>query len=139
MDPRLTMLQRLQDAVDAHDLDALVDCFDPDYRNETPAHPGRSFQGREQVRENWSRLFAGLSDLKATVSRTALGDADDVWSEWELRGTRPDGHVSAQRGVIVFGVHGGRAAWARFYLEPVDDGDGGVHAAVTRVVEAPAR
>src|SRR5690348_382447 len=51
-------LVRLQQATESHDLDALVDCFDPGYRNETPAHPGRSFEGVEQVRANWSQIFA---------------------------------------------------------------------------------
>jgi hypothetical protein len=40
----------LQRATDARDLEALVACFAPDYRNETPAHPERGFTGREQVR-----------------------------------------------------------------------------------------
>lgn len=50
-------LRRLQEATNAHDLDALVACFAPDYRNETPAHPSRSFQGNEQVRANWRQIF----------------------------------------------------------------------------------
>ena len=39
------------------------------------------------------------------------------------------------RGVIVFGVADRRAAWARFYLEPVDTGEGGVDAAISTIVE----
>ena len=42
------------------------------------------------------------------------------------------------RGVIVFGTAEGRAAWARFYLEPVDPGTDGVDDAV-RQVAGPAR
>ena len=34
------------------------------------------------------------------------------------------------RGVVIFGVEGGLASWARFYLEPVQDGSGGVDEAV---------
>jgi hypothetical protein len=34
------------------------------------------------------------------------------------------------RGVIIFGVREGRAAWARFYLEPVDATPVDVDAAV---------
>ena len=86
MDPR-TLLQRLRQAVDAHDLDAVVACFDRDYRNETPVHPLRGFEGRKQVRANWQRIFAGLPDVTATVVRTAV-DGNTVWSEWELAGTR---------------------------------------------------
>ena len=38
------------------------------------------------------------------------------------------------RGVIIFGVAGDKATWARFYLEPVDAGGEGADAAVQRIV-----
>lgn len=60
------VLERLLDATNAHDLDALTDCFAVDYANETPAHPDRSFTVREQVRRNWTQIFTGVPDLKAT-------------------------------------------------------------------------
>jgi SnoaL-like domain len=43
----VAVVRRLQDATNAHDIDAMVACFAPDYRNETPVHPARSFTGRE--------------------------------------------------------------------------------------------
>jgi len=133
-----TLPQRLVSAVNDHDLDALVECFAADYRNETPAHPGRGFVGRSQVRENWARIFAGVPDITADVLRTSFGDGDDddaIWSEWEVRGTRPDGAEHLMRGVIIFGVEDEQATWARFYLEPVDPGEGGVAAAIGHIVE----
>ncbi|MEA2901512.1 MAG: hypothetical protein QOH36_1399 [Actinomycetota bacterium] len=134
MEDRLAMVARLRDAVVAHDLDALVDCFTPEYRNDTPNHPGRGFEGRDQVRTNWQRIFAGVPDVTAEVLRTS-DDGDAIWSEWEMRGTRPDGLPHLMRGVIIFGVADGRASWARFYLEPVDPGEDGVDAAIGRIVE----
>src|SRR5215213_749488 len=130
---KVPFIERLEGAVNTHDLEAVVDCFTADYRNETPAHPGRGFEGRDQVRTNWSRIFGGVRDVAATVPR-AVEDGDTVWSEWEMRGTRPDGLPHLLRGVIIFGLAGGRASWARFYLEQVDPGDDGVDGAVTRVV-----
>jgi ketosteroid isomerase-like protein len=133
-----TLPQRLVSAVNDHDLDALAECFAVDYRNETPAHPGRGFVGRSQVRENWARIFAGVPDITADVLRTSVDDGDDgdaIWSEWEMRGTRPDGAEHLMRGVIIFGVEGEQATWARFYLEPVDPGEGGVAAAIGHIVE----
>jgi len=132
VDPR-TLLEQLREAVDDHDLDAVVACFAADYRNETPAHPLRGFQGREQVRTNWQRIFAGLPDVAATVLRTAI-DGTTVWSEWELAGIRPGGAPQLLRGVIIFGTSETELTWARFYLEPVDAGTGGVDAAVGQVV-----
>jgi ketosteroid isomerase-like protein len=130
-----TMLRRLERATDAHDLEALVDCFSPDYRNETPVHPARGFRGREQVRRNWQQIFAGVPDLRARVLRSTV-DGATVWSEWEMSGTRRDGAEHLMRGVVVFEVADGRAASARFYLEPVDPGPEDVDAAVQATVGA---
>lgn len=129
------LVERLRRAVDDHDIDAVVGCFATGYRNETPAHPDRGFDGKEQVRSNWSRIFAGLPDVNAAVLRTSV-DGEVVWSEWELARHRPDGVVQVLRGVIIFGVSGDQFAWARFYLEPVDGGEGGVDRAVGRIVGA---
>lgn len=134
MDPN-GLVEQLRRAVDAHDLDAVVACFARDYHNETPAHPARGFEGHEQVRTNWTRIFAGVPDVTARILRTAV-DGDVIWTEWELGGNRPDGVPQLLRGVIIFGVAGDQLAWARFYLEPVDAGEDAVDAAVGRIVEA---
>src|SRR5581483_8006705 len=118
------LLERLLDATNRHDLDALVDCFAPNYRNETPAHPARGFVGREQVRKNWEQIFRFVPDVHARVLRQR-GDGDVMWSEWEVTGRRLDGSSHEMVGVILFGVAEGRASWAHFYLEPVE-ADGGV-------------
>jgi ketosteroid isomerase-like protein len=129
------VLERLVGAVNAHDLDAIVESFSYDYVNETPAHPARGFAGRAQVRRNWTAILAGLPDVTASVVRSAT-DGDTVWSEWWMRGTRADGVAQAIAGVVVFGVDADdRARWARFYLEPVEEGgidvDGAIHRTVT--------
>lgn len=129
-----TWVEQLRRAVNDHDVDAVVACFAPDYVNETPAHPGQGFVGHERVRTNWTRIFAGVPDVRADVLATAV-DGVVVWSEWEMRGTRPDGLPHLMRGVVIFTVAGGAATAARFYLEPVDLGAGGVDAAVARIVE----
>ena len=87
-DDRTAMVVRLRDAVVAHDLDALVDCFTPEYRNETPNHPSRGFEGLDQVRTNWQRIFAGVPDITAEVV-ASTDDGDAIWSEWELRAPVP--------------------------------------------------
>ena len=127
------LVRRLERATNDHDLDAIVACFATGYRNETPSHPARGFSGREQVRANWVQIFAAIPDLTVEVLRTAV-DGDAVWSEWEHRGTRPDGSAHLLRGVVIFGVEAGLATWARFYLEPVEHDGGGVADAVRRQV-----
>lgn len=127
------LVQRLLDAVNAHDLERLAACFAPNYRNETPVHPVRSFEGREQVRRNWEQIFAGVPDLVAEARWIA--DDDTAWSEWEMRGTRLDGAPHLLRGVVIFGVVGDEATSARFYLEPVEQGGPAVDEVVRRTVQ----
>ena len=131
-----TFLRRLERATNAHDLDALVACFAPTYRNEAPAHPSRAFAGTEQVRANWEQIFRFVPDVRASVLRWAA-DRSEIWSEWEMRGTRLDSTRHLMRGVVIFGVRDGQATSARFYLEPVDDTSTvGVNDAVARQVHA---
>jgi ketosteroid isomerase-like protein len=120
MDGTQAMVDRLLNATNDHDIDALVACFSEEYENETPVHPARGFRGRDQVRRNWEQIFGFVPDLRAEVLRRSI-DGETAWTEWQMTGTRKDGTAHHMRGVIVFGVHGGVARWARFYLEPVDD------------------
>ncbi len=135
-------LLALRAAICAHDLDALCACFARDYRNETPAHPARSFRGREQVRRNWTTILASVPDLAAELVRWSGGADEPLWAEWNWTGTRPDGVPVHLAGVTVLGFDAdGEGAgnqqdirWARFYMEPVDDtdNDAGVGRAVGR-------
>lgn len=127
-----TVVERLLAAINAHDLEAMVACFADDFVNETPAHPRRGFRGNQQVRRNWSQIFAGVPDLGARAPRMAV-DGDTVWTEWEMSGTRRDGAGFLMRGVSIFGVTEGQLAWVRFYLEPVEEASGDVDAQVRRV------
>jgi hypothetical protein len=130
----LAMIERLRQATNDHDLDALVACFAPAYRNETPAHPARGFVGRDQVRANWQQIFAFVPDVTADLLCSVV-DGDTVWTEWEHRGTRPDGSPHVMRGVVIFGVVDGLADWARFFLEPLDEDSAGIDTAVRRQVD----
>src|SRR5215469_14681988 len=123
------LLDRLVAAASRHDLDALVGCFAPDYRNETPAHPAQGFTGRDQVRRNWEQIFAVMPDITARVLRSAY-DGDVVWSEWHMAGTRPDGAALQMAGVVIFGIRDGLFSWARWYLEPVQAGGPDVNEAL---------
>ena len=136
-DAGVSVLGRLVQATNAHDIDAIVACFGSGYRNDTPAHPSRSFVGREQVRRNWEQILGFVPDLHAEVLRLSAQDAV-VWSEWEQRGTRRDGTPHLMRGVIIFGVEDDAIAWARFYLEPVQQGGGNVDDAVRAQVARAA-
>ena len=128
------VIDRLIHAVNGHDLAGLVSCFADDYVNETPVHPLRGFTGSDQVRTNWTQIFAGVPDIEAAVLRRAEND-DRVWTEWEISGTRSeDGGPFLMRGVVIFGISGEVISSARFYLEPAEEASGDVDAHTRRVV-----
>jgi ketosteroid isomerase-like protein len=131
-DSILAVVERLVAATNAHDLDALADCFSPEYANVTPAHPQRSFHGLEQVRRNWGTIFEAVPDIVVTLVDHAH-DGARIWTELEMRGTRVDGSPVCMAGVIVFGVEGDRIASARFFLEPVDTAGGNQDAVLARL------
>jgi ketosteroid isomerase-like protein len=115
---RSPFLARVLEATNAHDVERIVGCFVPDYINETPCHPARGFVGDEQVRRNWTGILGAVPDLVASVVREAVV-GDQVWSEWEMTGTRRDGSRHLMRGVMIFQIGDDRARSCRFYMEPV--------------------
>ena len=105
------------EATNAHDLDALVACFADDVVSEQPAHPARSFHGKEQVRANWAQILGTVPDLRIVpVSLTV--DGHRAWCEWRFDGRRRDGVVFALRGVTIFDVRGELIERVAFYMEP---------------------
>jgi ketosteroid isomerase-like protein len=112
-------LERMLQAINSHDIDAMVGCFADDYRCEMPLHPSRSFVGNDHVRQNWTGLFRRVPDIEARVLRS-VEDGDTLWSEWEMIGTTTDGADFRVGGVAILRVEDDRFAWARFYLDPVD-------------------
>jgi ketosteroid isomerase-like protein len=123
------VVSRLHAAMNAHDIEAFVACFAEDYDSTQPAHPDRAFRGREQVRANWSAIFAWVPDFSAELVRAdAVGDT--VWSEWRWEGTQTDGGRLDMAGVIVLGVRDDHIAWGRLYIEDVERAGAGIDAAV---------
>lgn len=73
------VVQRLRVATNAHDIDAIVACFTPDYRNETPVHPERSFVGDEQVRRNWMQILDAIPDVSTEIVALVVS-GNVVWT-----------------------------------------------------------
>ena len=113
------ILRRLGQAVNAHDVDAIADCFTEDLRSDHPIHPARSFTGRERLRKNWTGAFAQVPDYAVRVLRCFTA-GDKVWSELEMGGTTVAGKPSLSRGVVILQLRGECIASVRFYLESAD-------------------
>lgn len=136
--PHLQLILRIQQAIDAHDLDALVDCFAGDVESVQPVHPQRTFRGADQVRKNWQQILAAVPDLRTGLVRYALG-SDCAWAEWDWAGTRIDGAPQRMRGVTIQAAGpDGRAAWVRFFMEPVEVGGPDVESAIRETLAGDA-
>ena len=132
-----SVAERLLRAMNAHDIEAFVECFAPGYKSEQPAHPDRAFSGRDQVHTNWSSIFRDVPDLRGELLHTSSSDEEE-WSEWRIQGTRRDGSLMEMRGVIINGVRDGRIAWARLYLELLEEGGAGITMAVEDITRGRA-
>ena len=131
----LATIKRLQAAINAHDLDALVTCFTDGHASEHPCHPDRSFTGVDQVRRNWTQILGGVPDLSAHLV-SSIVDGNRVWCEWDWSGTRRDGAPHRMRGVTISTVEDGRISVTRFYMEPVVADGVRVDAVVSQAVAA---
>ena len=79
------IMMGLGTAMNNHDLDAFVALFADDYQSEQPAHPTRSFQGADKVRENWESVFAGIPNLRAELLTSATTRDGVEVGEWGHR------------------------------------------------------
>jgi ketosteroid isomerase-like protein len=125
-------MERLTAAQNAHDLDALLACFDAEYFSEQPLFPARTFRGIDQVRANWSALLGAIADFRAELLRSAV-EGDTVFAEIRWTGTKQDGTPLDERGVIIAGVRDDRVAWGRFYVDEVHAEAPGIDAVVRRM------
>jgi uncharacterized protein YndB with AHSA1/START domain/ketosteroid isomerase-like protein len=129
-------LSALREAINSHVPERIAGCFTDDYVAERPLRPAEGFIGSDQVAANWTKILAGLPDLQAEILRHAQ-NGDELWSEWEYRGTAPTGATVVLRGPVILTTRDGRIAWARFYPDPVTT-DGPARTTVSRVLDAPA-
>ncbi|MET0976848.1 MAG: nuclear transport factor 2 family protein [Leifsonia sp.] len=123
------VIEKLIAAVNAHDLDAMVALFDPHYDSRQPAHPGRAFVGRSQVRANWAAMFAGVPDFRCETGRI-VEDGDTTWCEWAWLGTHADGRPFEMRGVALFLIVDRLIAAGTLYVEEVEAEEVGIDEAV---------
>ncbi len=112
------VLERMIQALNRHDLDAMVACFAPYYRSEQPFHPELNFTGPAGVRKNWSFFFKTIPDIQVEILGE-VEEGDTVWAELHYHGTQTDGKKYTMRGVILSGIQADQISWARLYIEPI--------------------
>ena len=108
----LAVIQGMVAAINAHDIDAQVACFHPNYRSRLPAHPAENFTGSDQVRRNWTALLEAMPGLHVDIEGYAVNGAD-VWTELHVHGTRDDGTAFEVRDVTITTAVDGRITAGR--------------------------
>ena len=114
------VFERMIQALNRHDLEAMVACYAPDYRSEQPFHPERNFVGPAGVRKNWSFFFTTMPDYQVEVLNEVV-EGDTVWAELHFHGTQVDGTKQSTRGVTLLGIQADLISWARLYIEEVKE------------------
>jgi uncharacterized protein (TIGR02246 family) len=111
-DQTRAVIERLHDAFNRHDIDALAELIAPDCVFEDTAPPdGGRFEGREAVLDQWRRFFAESTSARFEVEEmTTVGDR--VVVRW--RYSWADGHV---RGVDLMRVRDGRVTESLAYVK----------------------
>ena len=114
------VFERMIQAANRHDLEAMVACFAPDFRSEQPLHPERDFTGQAGVRNNWSYFFSTIPDIQVEILNE-VAEGDTVWAELHYHGTQVDGRQFTVKGVTLSGISADQIIWARLYIEPVQE------------------
>ena len=114
------VFERMIQAANRHDLEAMVACFAPDFRSEQPFYPERNFTGQAGVRKNWSFFFSTMPDFLAEVLSEAV-EGDTVWAELHYHGTQVDGKKHVTRGVTISGIQGEQIVWAKLYIVTIQE------------------
>jgi ketosteroid isomerase-like protein len=115
-------LERLLDAFNAHDIDAVMSFFADDCALEMPRGPdpwGRRLEGRERVREGLAGRFAGIPDVHYGDDRHWL-TGDRGCSEWLLTGTNVAGEKIEVRGCDLFEFRAGKITRKDSYCKIVE-------------------
>jgi ketosteroid isomerase-like protein len=130
-----SVVERFVQAINGHDLEAIVGCFAADYHDIEPVHPNRQISGGQaEVHKRWGTVLDSLQDFRTEVERIAVED-DTTWIEHDWSGTRADGTRLHLRGVNIFGIRDGQFAWGHIYMETVEEDGIDIEERVRRMAE----
>ena len=115
-------LQRVVDAFNAHDRDAVMSFFTDDPVLELPRGPhpwGQRFEGPEEVRAGLASRFAGIPDVHYGDDRHWVS-GNRGCSEWLLTGTTAQGVRLEVRGCDLWEFDGDKIARKDSYWKLVE-------------------
>ena len=114
----LETIQRINDAFNRHDVDAVMAAMTEDcvFENTYPPPDGEHYEGHAAVRAFWERFFSSSPHAVFEAEETfACGDRCVV--RWLYRWIEADGKAGHIRGVDVFRVRAGKVAEKLSYVK----------------------
>lgn len=110
------LVERIVDAYNRHDTDALVGLYHPDITYWSAL--GGEQKGLQAVRDHIEHLHEILPDERM-AARTIITDGDVAVAEFESTGTNPAGRPYRIEFTEVFEIHDGVVRAIKVYLDPV--------------------
>jgi ketosteroid isomerase-like protein len=114
----IAVVERIKDAVNRHDLEALMMCYAPGVHGEEPTLVDRDFDGSDQLRMSWEQILSAIPDLEMELL-DVVEAGDRVWAEWCWHGSRADGSRIERHGVIIYDVRADLVVRLRRYMGPL--------------------
>jgi len=111
-------IQRFNDAINQHDVDAVMAAMTADcvFENTYPPPDGERYEGHAAVRAFWDRFFSSSPHAVFEAEETfACGDRCVV--RWLYRWVEPGSKAEHIRGVDVFRVRDGKVAEKFSYVK----------------------
>lgn len=108
MDARKTTLDRLFEAFNRHDADAVMACFASDavfFAAAGPEAVGRRIEGRDAIRAAFVAVWTAMPDVRWTVRASRVHEGGGL-TEWLFTGTTADGRRTEVEGVDLFTFDG---------------------------------
>ncbi|WP_219813479.1 MULTISPECIES: nuclear transport factor 2 family protein [unclassified Rathayibacter] len=106
------VLAAFSDAWTRHDLEALMSHMTDDcvYGASVGPEPGRTWTGKEQVREGFALMLAFDTGQERHEEGAPLIAGTRGAATWSFTGTGPDGRPQVTRGCDIYEFRGGRIA-----------------------------
>jgi hypothetical protein len=115
------LMNRLADALESADLDALVACWHPDVETTHVLRPNRSWHGQDFYRQAMGQVYASGQHNGVKVLDRGIGVTGDRFYIESLT-SHADGTVVPC--LTIYIVQDGAVRWARVYTDrPQEDGE----------------
>ncbi|QHC68361.1 nuclear transport factor 2 family protein [Rathayibacter sp. VKM Ac-2759] len=119
------VLAAFSDAWTRHDLEALMSHVTDDcvYGASVGPEPGRTWSGREQVREGFALMLAHDKGQERHEEEEPIIAGSRGAATWSFTGPGPDGEVQTTRGCDIYEFRGGKIARKDAFRKVYQAGD----------------